>query len=253
MSQYGPPGGPYPGQPQDPWQSGQPQDPYGQQQDPYAQDPWGGSPSSAPPGSPGPYGSGGYGSTSNFPTSAGNYPPTQAGNYNQGGFDNQGGGYDPYGQSQFTPPPKKRGSGLLITVVVVLAVLLCGGGAGAYSSVSHNNKDTTAGSGATDKPTNSGNTAGPSAGPSAAGSAAATNNAGDAKDAQVGDCLINDGTSDKPVLRKTTCAAGTFEILKRFDSTSDVKKCENVPGYTHNYFYKTKNDTFSFVLCMKLR
>ena len=42
-------------------------------------------------------------------------------------------------------------------------------------------------------------------------------------------------------------------MLKRFDSTSDVKKCANVQGYTHNYFYKTKNETFSFVLCMKLR
>ena len=56
MSMYGPPGGPYPGQPQDPWQGGQqPHDPYGQGGgDPYGQqswgqpDPWGGSPASGP-------------------------------------------------------------------------------------------------------------------------------------------------------------------------------------------------------------
>jgi hypothetical protein len=136
-------------------------------------------------------------------------------------------------------------------------VLLCGGGAAGlyYVSKNDNTKKPTASSGskATAGPSANGSAAGPSAGPSAKGSAGATNNAGDAKDAQVGDCLINDGTSDKPVLRKTTCAAGTFEILKRFESTSDVKKCDTVPGYTHNYFYKTKNETFSFVLCMKLR
>src|SRR6266508_41568 len=49
MSNYGPPGGGYPGQPQDPWQGG---NPYGGQ----PQDPYGGQPGGDPYGGQPPYG-----------------------------------------------------------------------------------------------------------------------------------------------------------------------------------------------------
>jgi hypothetical protein len=89
MSNYGPSGGPYRDQPQDPWQGRQPQDPYEQPADPWGgQDPWGGAPSSTPPGGPG----------------------SPSGGYEQGhgGYD-QGPGYgggQGYGQQQ---PPYDQG------------------------------------------------------------------------------------------------------------------------------------------------
>jgi hypothetical protein len=152
-------------------------------------------------------------------------------------------------------PAKKKGSGVLITVIVVLAVLLCGGGAaGVYYFTTSNDKKTTTGgtTGPTAGPT--GGAATPTATPKTTASAGTSaGGSGDARTAKAGDCLINEGTSDDPSLKKATCAAGTFEILKRFDGTSDVKKCEGVPNYTHNYYYKTTNETSSFVLCMKIR
>jgi len=252
MSMYGPPGGPYPGQPQDPWQGGQPQDPYGQPADPYGQpwgqpEPWGGAPSSVPPpGGPAPYGQPQYGQPQYDPGYA--QPTYNQPQYGQPGYPPGG---DMWGPPVAPPQPKKGGSGLLITVIVVLAVLLCGGGAAAIYLVSKNKADPVAGGTPTPAASNKQTT--PAADPTTPASNPTTPGGNGALNARKGDCLINDGTGDAPKMRKVPCAPGTFEVLKRIDGTSDTSKCADTPGYSHNYYYKSTVDALSFVLCMKLR
>src|SRR5262249_23573455 len=69
--------------------------------------------------------------------------------------------------------------------------------------------------------------------------------------AHKGDCLINQGTNDKPKMVKVACRPGAYQVLKRIDGTSDVSKCDGTPGYQYNYYYKNTIDRLSFVLCMK--
>jgi hypothetical protein len=273
MSQYGPPGGPYPGQPQDPWQGGQqPQDsnPYGPPADPYGpgrggQDGWGGSPSSAPPGSPGPYGAGqqtgygqpaydnqqqtgynpatGYGQTNAMPAQDPFGPPQQPA-FGQG---------EPWGPPQ--APPKKK-SGALIAVAVVLAVLVIGGGgAAAYVLTSDNGDDKKTEAGATGNPTTG--PTGPTAAATPSGKTSANPSGsaisvGDARNAKVGDCLSNAGTTEKPQLVKASCGPNTFQVLKRVDGTIDPKKCEGTPGFTQYYYFKANSELFNFILCLKV-
>jgi hypothetical protein len=250
MSMYGPPGGPYPGQPQDPWQGGQPQDPYGPPPDPYSQ-PWGqqdpygggGPPQSGPPGGYGPQtGSypGGYGQQS----PGYGYPPQQQQGYGPG----YGGGYGPGEQwGPPTPPPKKGGSGVLVTVVVVLAVLLCAGGATGLWYVTRDNSNTA----------NPSNTTPPTGDPSANPSGSASSSANpspsvgnDAVTAAVNECFVNQGTEDKPSLKRQKCAAGTYQVLKRIEDTTDTTQCEGTKDYTHHYYYQ--QGPKKFVLCMKI-
>jgi hypothetical protein len=268
---YGPPGGPYPGQPQDPWQGGQqneqygqPADPfggqssYGQQQPPQQPDPWGGSPSSAPPGSPAPYGQPqqpGYGQPAygqpGFDQQQGYgqqpaYQPTQQ--YGQPGYPQQPAG-DVWG-APVAPPPKKSNTGMILALVAVLAVLLCGGGITALYLIGRDAADDVPVAGRSATPTAKSTTTAPSPTPSPTPTRDTANGA---LSAQAGDCLINDGTEATPRMKKVECAAGTFEVVKRIEGTSDVNKCTGVPGYTHNYYYKTTADTSSFVLCLKER
>jgi len=52
------------------------------------------------------------------------------------------------------------------------------------------------------------------------------------------------------------CAAGTYEVLARFDGTKDYAgKCGGgkVPGYQYYYFFDSDLDTLDFVLCLKKR
>jgi hypothetical protein len=299
MSTYGPPGGPYPGQPQDPWQGDQPRDPYGQSGEPWGRnDQWGGAPSSGPPGTPS---SGGPGSPSSGGPYGQPYPPSyqQPPSYGQPeygqqpSYDQQPGygqpsygepaygqpsygepaygqpsygqpayGQPDYGQQQqppgygqgwggpgSAPPPKKGGSGLIIAIVVVLAVLVCGGGATGIYLFTKSNGKSTANPQSTPRTTAPAQTSEPS--PTAAPTNAGSDN--DAITAQVGDCLVNQGTNEDPKMRKVTCAKDTFEVLKRFPATIDKNKCDGVPGYTHNYFYDSTVDADDFVLCLKQR
>ena len=129
---------------------------------------------------------------------------------------------------------------MLITLVVVLAILLCGGAGIAIYTATR------------DKPT-----ANPAVTGGATQSAVPTGGSkvapNDAVTAKIGDCLANEGSPQAPRLRKVTCAAGTFEVLTRIEGTSDIGRCSAVPGYTHNYFYKTATEKTSFVLCMRQR
>jgi hypothetical protein len=275
MSMYGPPGGPYPGQPQDPWQGGQPQDPYGQPADPYGQpwsqpEPWGGAPSSVPPpGAPAPYGQPQYGQPQYGQPQYGqpqygqpSYDPgyTQPA-YNQPQYGQPG--FPPGGEPWGPPiaaPPQKKSSGLLITVIVVLTVLLCGGGTTAAYLLLKNNPSKPEAAGSPTATATGGPTAGPTSSPTGAPtdepSSAPPTDSGDvngALTAHKGDCLVNKGSDKQPQMRKVPCGPNTFEVLKRIDGTADTNKCDGTPGYTHNYYYKSSVDALSFVLCLKKR
>ena len=270
MSQYGPPGGPYPGQPQDPWQGGQqPQEhnPYGPPADPYGpgsggQDAWGGSPSSAPPGSPGPYGAQntGYGQPAYDNQQTGYNPATGYGPTNAiPSQDPFGAQQPPFGQGEpWGPPqaPPKKRSSALIAVLVALAVLVIGGGiAGAYVLTSGNGDDKKTNAGASGDPKSSATGPAATATPSGKSSANPSRSAvasGDARNAKVGDCLSNSGTTEKPQLVKASCGPNTFQVLKRVDGTIDPKKCEGTPGFTQYYYFKANNELFNFILCLKV-
>ena len=251
MSMYGPPGGPYPGQPSDPWQGGQPHDPYPHPTDPYAQpaDPyaqpygqpqpeqWGGAPASAAPASPTPYGQPGaydqgYGQ-----------PPGQQTGYGQPPYGQQPG----FGGEVWTGvPEQKKGSGKLIGMIAVIVLLITAGAGAAYYFLAVKPKATVA--------------VGASTGASAATSPSPSPSPSrdlfaDIKAAKVGDCFVNDGTDEDATMRKVTCAAGSYEILKRFDGTASEDKCKGT--YLYWYIYdgppKKADNTADFILCMKKR
>jgi hypothetical protein len=236
MSHYGPPGGSYPGQPQDPWQP-RPEEEYTQPSDPWSghDNNWGGSPSSIPPGAP-----------------ASPSPP----GYDYGYGPRHDSGYvaqpAPEPAPVWTPPPpappKRRGSAPLVVTVILLALVVCGGlGVGGYYVLK--NRDTPTGQPTTPA---SGDANTPKPGSSTGGAGSST----DARYANKGQCLVNKGSKEKPVMQITKCAAGTFEVLARFDGTKDYAgKCGGgkVPGYQFYYFFDSEVDTLDFVLCLKKR
>ncbi|MET7418043.1 hypothetical protein [Dactylosporangium sp. NPDC005555] len=143
-----------------------------------------------------------------------------------------------------------------MALVIILVLLLCGGGAAGIWYVLKDNKSTPTTTSPTTKASTSAKpstSAAPSTAPSGGASSPAGVSPGDAKNVKVGECLTNIGSATAPVMQKTACGAGTFEVLKKYEGTSDKEKCNGVTGYTHNYFYKATPETFSFVLCMKLR
>jgi hypothetical protein len=78
----------------------------------------------------------------------------------------------------------------------------------------------------------------------------------DARFAANGQCVRNEGTNTEPELRIVSCAANTYEVLKRFDGGTTgekdaVAKCSKVPGYTKWYYYDTEYDDVDFVLCLR--
>jgi hypothetical protein len=276
MSHYGPPGGSPPDQPQDPWRARQSPEPYEQPADPWSeQDPWGGSPSSTPPGGGSPASPGsGYGYDPGYATPSS--PGYEAGpSYDAGGGPG-GTRYLPpdpgYGYAQppapapapapgpgpvWSPPaaPARRKSAtpLLLTIGVLTLLVLGGVGVGAYVMLSDKDKasptaqPTAPGGGqTTDQPSGQ-----PSATPGDTGGSST-----DARFASKGDCLVNKGTNEKPVMQVSKCAKGTFEVLARFDGTKDYAgKCGGgkVPGYQFFYFFDGELDSSDFVLCLRKR
>ena len=214
MSMYGPQGGPYPGQPQDPWQGGQAPDSYGYADPHYAHPHYAGGQYADP-----------------------HYGAAPAG--------------EVWGPPQ--PPPRRRGSGLVIGIVIAVALLVIGGtGAAVYLLGRDKNSDVTTGP-----------STGPSAGvsspavstppSSAASSRGATGPNSDTRNAKAGDCLVNRGTESVLDMRKVTCAANTYQVLKRIDGTADKAKCDGTAGLTDWYFYDNADNRFDFVLCLKKR
>lgn len=229
MSQYGPPGGPYPGQPQDPWQSGSSPDPL-DPSDPYGY------------GASDPFGYGYQQQYAQEPRHApypGHQPPPAQRPPGQRPL-----GQRPLGQRPAelwgppVAPPRRGGSGLVITLIVVLAVLLCGGaGIAIYAAARDRNGAPTA------RQTPS---------PNQSGQVTQQDAAQGALNAKEGDCMENQGTETQPRLRKVRCGKDTLQVIQRIPATSDVSKCAGTPDYTHHYFYKTDDERNSLVLCMKL-
>jgi hypothetical protein len=248
MSNYGPPGGPYPGRPQEPW-TGQPaNDPYGQPSDPWGgQDPWGGAPSN-PPGGPG--------SPAGYAQGYGGYPDPGYAGY--GSDQHYGPGHQPVGgePTWVAPaPPKKASRAPIIALVVALAVLVLGGGATTIYLLSQDKATPTTSS--TGQPTD-----GPSGQSDQTSEPEATTpgpeSSTDARFVKAGQCVKNEGTAAKPKLVITKCGSKTYEVLARFDGATsgqdDAKtKCGKVPDYTDWYFFNSDLDALDFVLCLKLR
>ena len=73
-----------------------------------------------------------------------------------------------------------------------------------------------------------------------------------------GQCVKNVGSTEKPQLQITKCAARTYEVLERFDTATTGEddaqaKCKEVQGYTDWYFFNSPLDLNDYVLCLKLR
>jgi hypothetical protein len=277
MSNYGP-GGPYREQPQDPWQ-GRQQEPYEQPSDPWggqSQDPWGGTPASTPPGGPGSpsgggydqgyggqqpgYGQGydqGYGQQPGYGQGYGNEPTYQGQGYGAGQNAGYDGGYDaqptsphgPHGQPPVwhappPPPPRRKGLSKGVVVLLVVLVLAVFGGVGVGWVLLNQEKpdDVLANPGAS--PTESATPEAPSPGQSEP----------DSRFVKKGQCVVNRGTNNRPELQIVPCGKNTFEVLQRFDGTSDWKgKCPGVRGYTNHFWFNSELDSLDFVLCMKRR
>ncbi|HEY3007956.1 MAG TPA: flagellar basal body protein FliL [Micromonosporaceae bacterium] len=223
MSNYGPPGGPYPDPPQEPWYDQRPG--YGQQ-----------------PGS---------GQQPGYDQAG--QPQGYAGSYGQTGYD-QGYGRTGYGDFQPEPPKKNRTTALIIAVVAVLVLLVCGGGGLALWLVGRDQGEPAA---ENSPAAQGGPNASSSAQPTRAQSATpAPANSTDARFAAKGQCLTNDGTEKAPEMRIIKCASGSYEVLARFEGTTDWRnKCGGgkVPGYQYYYFYDSELNTLDFVLCLKKR
>jgi hypothetical protein len=272
MSNYGPPGGQYPGQPSDPWQQN---DPYGQPSSgaPYPTSPYGtpdpwSSPPASSPSTPGPYGqpaSGGYDNGyQQDPYGQPGYGQPQQPSYPQQPNYGQQPAYgppqqdpygapqpDPYGPPQPVwgapaPPPKKRHTGGIIALVVVLVLLLCGGGVTALYFIGKSSNKPLAQSSASVNPTPSTVDDSPSPTP---------DDSSDAADpitsVTEGDCVLNKGTDADADLQIVTCKKGTFLVVARFDGTTDHSKCDAIKASTHWFTYTTTPATDDFVLCLK--
>ncbi|HEX5202677.1 hypothetical protein ACFQS1_22250 [Paractinoplanes rhizophilus] len=143
--------------------------------------------------------------------------------------------------SQPTPPPPKRNTPIL-ALVVTLGLLICIGlGTTAWLLKERADKPAAAPS-PSDAATNPG--------PVPLGSEDARFNV------KQGDCVVNEGTDERPEMRATACVSGTYQVLKRIDGKTTGEKdaeskCAKVAGYTKWYFYDSPFDDLDFVLCLK--
>jgi len=136
-------------------------------------------------------------------------------------------------------PRSRRGTVTLIALVGVLALVLCGGGTAALYLVDTADRQPAA---AASKPPT------PRSHPE---SAAPPSPSFDPGSIIRGNCVVNQGTDDAPMIRLASCGPGAYDVLVRIDSTSDTTKCRTVPGATHHYFYSTTPATLDFVLCLR--
>lgn len=73
----------------------------------------------------------------------------------------------------------------------------------------------------------------------------------DAESASVGSCMKNEGTQVSPDLKTVDCSStdAKYEVVEKFDNTSDDTKCESVTEAEISY-YQT-GDGHDVVLCLK--
>ena len=139
-----------------------------------------------------------------------------------------------------TPPPPKRNTTILALVVTLGALIIIGLGATALLRSWGGRADPQA-----------------QASPSTATTSVAPPGSEDARfNVREGDCVVNDGTDDKPRMLATACTSGTYEVLKQIKGKTTGEKdaeskCAKVQGYTKWYFYDSPFDDLDFVLCLK--
>jgi hypothetical protein len=285
MSNYGPPGGPgpYPGQPQDPWQQGGPGGGYG----PGPAGPPSSGPPGPPPGQPGPtyppppgqpgpaypppgqpeynpgYADPGYG----MPQSGPPAPPPGTEMWNTPGSGPPMSGppmsgppgmppYDatqPWGAYQPPPQPPKSKAPLVIVLVLVGLLVVGGGGIAAIAfAVNHNKHPVAHGSTTPSTSSSASGEASPSDSPTPSASPSGPTDEGFV--AQVGQCVKNIGTDSDPTLQIVPCTAGTYKVLQKFTGTYDTTKCDAVQGTDTTVYAQHTNSTYSFldyVLCLQ--
>ncbi len=150
------------------------------------------------------------------------------------------GGYAPDAPPEPPPPPAGKGSTVLLVLLVsVLVLVLCGGGVAVLYLIGAKDRTPTA-NGPTPPPASKGTS--PSASPT---------RSDDPNAILKGQCVVNVGSKDEPVLHVVKCGPDTYEVLARYDGTTDDSKCKSVPGSDFHYFYDTSPDTLDFVLCLK--
>jgi hypothetical protein len=220
MSNYPPPGQPHPDQPSDPWQEA-----------PL----WGGQTGTAPYGEPS-----GYIGEQHSPAPVGYPPPGQPP------------GQPPVpGQPQPWQAPQPASSGglstMAIALITALVVVVCGAGVLGVYYYSNRGGTTTTQDSHTPTPTGSGKS-GASASPTS-GNPTTGPSEQDFKTAAVGQCLQNRGTNKEPDMHIVECVPGTYQVLARFDGTTDENKCDGVPGLTARFHYGL-GDT-KLVYCLK--
>lgn len=142
--------------------------------------------------------------------------------------------------------PRKRNTPI-VALVVILGLLICGG-LGATAWLINQQQDPAAGE---PLPTPSTAAAGEDVRPQPRTSE-------DARFVAKGQCVRNEGTTDKPDMKIVPCARGTFEVLMRVDGRTTGEadaetKCGKVPNYTKWYFYDSELDSLDFVLCLRER
>jgi hypothetical protein len=152
---------------------------------------------------------------------------------------------EPYGgvqPDQLVSPPEEPGQGskaLVAVLVSVLVLVLCGGGVAVLYLIGAKDRTPRSNSPAAAATTRGAN---PSPSPSRGTDPTAITK---------GQCVVNEGTQDVPVLRVVACGSGTYRVVERFDGTIDVARCNAVAGSDFHYFYDTTPNTLDFVLCLK--
>ena len=151
----------------------------------------------------------------------------------------------------FPPPAPRRRTGLFVALALVVLVA-AGAVATTVYLISGDDRSL-----ATPVPAP---TAGGGGGAPTAGPPASPDNLGLAAGfAQVGDCLVNDGTDDSPQMRITLCDAEEesviYRVLARFDETvaddnGARRVCGSTDGYRFHYYFISEGGDGSFVLCM---
>nr|MDT0663148.1 flagellar basal body protein FliL [Micromonospora sp. DSM 115978] len=290
MSNYGPPGG-SPHSPE-PWSGGTDPDPYEVPSDPWGeaeqardqnwgtgqqqwdgpggwspgqdqgigqdqwsgQDRWGGQPTSTPPD--------GTGSPAGRPdpdsTERHGIPAVGAAMPGPPGAD-------PHTNWPTGGHPVKGGRTGAVVILTILAVLVLGSGGLAIYLVGRSDPGagSPVGTAATSEPTGTpaatlDGTTGPSGGAAPGQPTPGPQTSADARFVAVGQCVVNEGTVEKPQLAITDCESGSLEVLHRVDGATtgeeDAKsKCSQVAGYTTWYFFDSPFDALDYVLCLKLR
>ncbi|MGX6604687.1 LppU/SCO3897 family protein [Micromonosporaceae bacterium Da 78-11] len=222
MSQNGPYSGP-------PWSSGPPGSSGDGSDEPYSEpaDPWGESAAAAPWVEQPPV----------IPHQPGPAP------YESAGLSS---GAPMWGQ----PPPPPRRNTPMIALVVALGLLICVGlGTTAWLLKERNDKADTGRQAQSSAAATSG---------AADPAAPAPQSSEDARFVKEGQCVVNEGSREKPAMRQSGCTTGTYEVLKRVNGTTSGEKdaedkCGKVAGYTQWYFYDSELDDLDFVLCLKER